>query len=516
MVISPYEYTGLAGGGLLYNDLPDTFGSTVGLRFGDTLYGYSGPYDPDVLRITVGNEGSYQFWIREFLVGTDIPPPTDWSGGTSVEILTAGGASLGFTRSYENDGRVTVHLTAGTYYLRVLGENAGNQYTLVADYLSADETIGVGEALRLNQWVADGLGFIGDSDHYALTTLVGRRYGVLLVSGGADIDGYVQRTSTLEPALRLQSTYGTPEQRFAMGTFTATGTAYAVAVTGTEPTDQSAYVLAASRITRLTAGNDEATVTTRVGWIEAGAGNDTLAAGRGISVLDGGDGNDVLVGGGYSGVLIGGRGDDLFYVFGEDTVIERSGQGNDTIIAAFDASLMNSPHVEALVLTGRAIYGQGSDRANILTGNDQANRLEGMAGDDRIFGGAGNDTIDGGRGADVIIGGAGRDQMDGGVDRATDVFVFYGAADSPRGTGRDTIVNFRAEDRIDLSALDASPDPGQQHLVFSALGARAGAVWTVAVTGGVMVRADVTGDRTPDLEILVQGVTSLGPDAFLL
>ena len=81
--------------------------------------------------------------------------------------------------------------------------------------------------------------------------------------------------------------------------------------------------------------------------------------------------------------LDGGKGDDTFYVNDPKTVvIERPGEGNDTIIVPFDYSLAGT-QVENLTLTGTtAVNATGNAANNILTGNAIANVLTGAAGDD--------------------------------------------------------------------------------------------------------------------------------------
>jgi Ca2+-binding RTX toxin-like protein len=82
-----------------------------------------------------------------------------------------------------------------------------------------------------------------------------------------------------------------------------------------------------------------------------------------------------------------------------DTVIEKAGEGIDTVMSSVTYAL--TANVENLTLTGAAaINGTGNSLDNVLIGNSASNTLTG---------GAGNDTIDGGRGADTMIGGLGND-----------------------------------------------------------------------------------------------------------
>jgi hypothetical protein len=87
----------------------------------------------------------------------------------------------------------------------------------------------------------------------------------------------------------------------------------------------------------------------------------------------------------------------------------------------------------------------GGNRADLLVGNEQDNSLVGGNGDDTILGGAGEERISGDAGVDWLDGGTDDDLLWGGADR--DIFVFSD------GYGTDTIMDFDADDVIDLRAL---------------------------------------------------------------
>ncbi|MEM9778500.1 MAG: fasciclin domain-containing protein [Pseudomonadota bacterium] len=93
--------------------------------------------------------------------------------------------------------------------------------------------------------------------------------------------------------------------------------------------------------------------------------------------------------------------------------------------------------------------GRGNDDIKGGTGNDTilggrgADTLAGNRGDDTILGGGGKDIIKGGKGEDTINGGANRDELRGGAD--ADTFIFE------MGGGRDLILDFASEDKIDVS-----------------------------------------------------------------
>lgn len=139
--------------------------------------------------------------------------------------------------------------------------------------------------------------------------------------------------------------------------------------------------------------------------IRANEGDDWVNGGQGADTLYGAGGADVLIGGTGADVLWGGRGDDILH----------GGKGRD-------------------VLNG----GVGDD---MLVGGHDNDRLNGRSGNDTLDGGHGFDTVNGGTGDDVLSGGGG-----------ADVFVFEGLS------GQDRIVDFGAEDRVDLR-FDWSIDP---------------------------------------------------------
>lgn len=159
--------------------------------------------------------------------------------------------------------------------------------------------------------------------------------------------------------------------------------------------------------------------------------------------------------------------------------------------------------------------GAGNDRLLGETGND---RLIGGTGNDRLLGAAGLDVLEGGSGADILEGGSGRDRMFAGLDASRDVFVFRARSDTAVGTQRDTVHQFRrGHDDIDLSAMDAHAGRGgNQAFAFSGTTAAAHSVWYVRHGDGVILRGDVTGNRTADFEIWVDDVARLAAGDLIL
>ncbi len=139
----------------------------------------------------------------------------------------------------------------------------------------------------------------------------------------------------------------------------------------------------------------------------------------------------------------------------------------------------------------------GDNNANRITGNDAHNT---------IYGNGGNDTISGGKGHDTIYGGAGLDR-----------FVFENAAT----IGWDTIKDFSAGDKIDVSQMDANSTlAGNQSFTF------VGKTW-LANAGDLgfyqdvarnctWVQGDLNGDKNYDFSIRVDGLVTFHASDFIL
>ncbi|MDR6788105.1 Ca2+-binding RTX toxin-like protein [Sphingomonas sp. BE138] len=164
------------------------------------------------------------------------------------------------------------------------------------------------------------------------------------------------------------------------------------------------------------------------------AGNDKLYGGAGDDRLDGGTGADTLVGG---------TGNDTYVVDDRgDKVVERAGEGVDTVYAKVDHTL--SDNVENLFLvtgatkgTGNALNNalNGTNAGDVLSGLDGDDVLKGYGGDDALFGGNGRDTLAGHEGSDYLDGGAGADVMEGGI--GNDTYVVDDAGDVVREFNSD-------------------------------------------------------------------------------
>jgi Ca2+-binding RTX toxin-like protein len=160
--------------------------------------------------------------------------------------------------------------------------------------------------------------------------------------------------------------------------------------------------------------------------LSGSSGNDRLSGGSGDDRLDGSTGFDTL---------LGGKGNDTFVVTQAETlIIEKAGEGNDTVeVQSLSYSLVATQNVENVY--GFLAYGQtlsGNDANNTISvalllspsWSSDSNYLFGLGGDDRIsgnelhdelHGGTGDDTLTGARGNDILNGGLGNDDLNGGM-----------------------------------------------------------------------------------------------------
>lgn len=201
---------------------------------------------------------------------------------------------------------------------------------------------------------------------------------------------------------------------------------------------------------------------------------ETLSAAGQIDVLIGLGGDDTLYGNNGGGFLYGGSGDDKLH----------GGTGSDKIYG-----------------------GSGSDH------------IFGDNGNDRLFGGSGVDMINGGNGSDLIVGGFGADNLTGGS--GSNVFKYLSVGDSTPSEF-DVITDFPAgANKVDLSTIDADVNSGgTRHFTTvtnsSTVTANQVTWFYDSGSGQTIVRADVTGDMTADLEIHLVGNVALHQSDFLM
>jgi Ca2+-binding RTX toxin-like protein len=145
-----------------------------------------------------------------------------------------------------------------------------------------------------------------------------------------------------------------------------------------------------------------ATATTLTAFRIGTSGDDILIGSDYSEMIWGEAGNDLLNGKGGKDLLVGGLGDDIYEADIYDTLVERAGEGNDTVRIDYHITLPLS--FENAELQGTAAWNAtGNAGDNRLTGNKGNNILTGLAGNDRLDGKAGNDILLGGTGSDVYI-----------------------------------------------------------------------------------------------------------------
>ncbi len=200
--------------------------------------------------------------------------------------------------------------------------------------------------------------------------------------------------------------------------------------------------------------------------IRGNDGDDRLIGGPGNDRLWGGSGNDILQGHELRelfvtqevNVMRGGKGDDVYIVQSlGDRVIEKAGQGADTVQTIIGYTLPDN--VENLLVFDSFLFD-----GDPLVGNSLDNRITGASfAYDTIFGLDGNDTLDGGgrvggfldggNGDDVLIQSYGESLGGAGAD----LFVAGGRGGNTSPEVPITVLDFNAAegDRIHIASQTA-------------------------------------------------------------
>ncbi len=457
---------------------------------------------------------------------------TDWIAvevvaGTSYSLnaRTAGNNSPYFALANFVDasgnllGPTFTATTSGTVYVEATGyasrqSDAAVRYTVgvasfADDFADNASTTGV---LAVGGTASGNIQAMQDSDWFRVDLVAGKSY-VFSATGGFlpptlalhDAEGVVVSAGNVFTA-QQSGTYFLAATGFLNGAYTVRAVEYADDYLDYDAT--SGRFLSAPNYS----GNGE-TVTgdgaandlsggLKDDYLQGGAGDDRLAGARGNDLLDGGTGADRMVGG---------VGDDSYVVdHRDDRLIEKAGQGYDTVNASIDYVL--GKEVEALTLTG------AGDLKGV--GNALHNRIEGNAGDNRLEGGAGDDLLAGGAGNDVLLGGEGKDTLFGGL--GADRFQFGPGETGATLATADMIMDFShaQRDRIVLSGIDAvSTAAGDQ--AFSYIGAAAfsgvaGQLRLETAGSDTMVYGDVNGDSVADVAIRLAGHHTLVAADFVL
>jgi Ca2+-binding RTX toxin-like protein len=224
--------------------------------------------------------------------------------------------------------------------------------------------------------------------------------------------------------------------------------------------------------------------------ISALESDDYLDGAGGADKLFGGDGSDFLVGGAGLDQMDGGAGDDVFGVdVRGDQVIERAGEGYDTVYATGSYALAAGQAVEVLST------GDWASTASVeLFGNELGNRIYGNAGGNLLIGGGGADYLAGLGGDDAyyVDGGDVVDEaMGGGFD------IVYVTADFVLG-GSSSVEILSAADQAGTAGLSLAGSDAAQ-VVYGNAGAnlldgRGGADLLIGLTGDDSYGIDDAGD----------------------
>ncbi|HJT90418.1 MAG TPA: Ig-like domain-containing protein, partial [Mycobacterium sp.] len=204
---------------------------------------------------------------------------------------------------------------------------------------------------------------------------------------------------------------------------------------------------------------------------------------------------------------------NMTYTSGVPATVDTSGDstlegdsGDNALAGGAGTDTVSYEHATAGVTVSLAVtsaqntVGAGTDTLTgfeNLTGSSFDDALTGSSSDNVLMGLAGNDVLVGGAGADVLTGGSGGDR-----------FVFNEISDSSPD-GADVITDFvHGTDTIDLSAIDAntssSGDQAFTNLIQSMSVFDHGVSWFES-NGNTIVQADVNGNTTADLTIVLTG-----------
>jgi Ca2+-binding RTX toxin-like protein len=265
------------------------------------------------------------------------------------------------------------------------------------------------------------------------------------------------------------------------------------------------------------------------------SGSFAIFAGAGTDILTGGGGND----GFFFGEGRFNAGDRVNGGGGADNQVALRGDFSGASAITVGAGQLTAIQTVALVSSQDARYGLPGDPSFSYTLTFQngatpgtvqltvtgaglvagevlvANGAQEATNAFRFIGGAGADQLTGGAGGDTFFGGLGADQMVGNL--GVDTFVYTDIAQSTTLV-TDVIGQFRSNDLIDLSAIDADTNAdGNQDFTFIGSQAFSGAAGELRVVsrGGqdFDVLADTNGDGVADFAILITGAIQGAPAA---
>ncbi|MBD2439666.1 DVUA0089 family protein [Nostoc sp. FACHB-110] len=226
-------------------------------------------------------------------------------------------------------------LSAGQYFVRVLGVNGATNYTLTSNFVSPsqdpDDTIAevanrTANIKSLGQFVDFTMNPQNDTDLVKFTVSAGQRVGFDVDSrNGSSLNTYLRIFNSSGTQLAANNDGSAPGEAssqfsYLAYTFTQAGTYYV----GVSLSPNSNYnpVTGLGDVNGSGATGEYRLTLNDLGRVFTGdATNNSIAGGSGNDSLNGAGGNDTITGGGGNDVLIGGTGNDLLV----------GGAGNDTL-----------------------------------------------------------------------------------------------------------------------------------------------------------------------------------------
>lgn len=388
-------------------DIKGTSGvdSLVGTAFTETIFGYGGNDTLDGKGgsdIMIGGTGNDTYYVND-------------AGDVVTEATNQGTDTVSASVSVTLSANVENLILTGSSNLNGTGNALNNQLTGNAGRNTL--TGGAGNDVLDGKGGADTMiGGAGDDAYY------------VDMSSDVVTEATNQGTDTVYSKVNL-TLANNIENLVLIGSQAVRGTGNALAnsITGTSANDSLWGE----------DGNDTLLGENGADKLYGGAGADTLKGGAGNDTLDGGEGEDRLEGG---------TGNDTYYYNSGDTIVEKAGEGIDTIYSSSSILLLAS-NVENIVLIGsQAFMAFGNALDNGLTGSSTSEIFFGGDGNDSLYGEGGNDHLIGEEGADRLYGGAGNDELDGG--EGADRLEGGDGNDTLRGgKGKDTLIGGLGDDR---------------------------------------------------------------------
>jgi Ca2+-binding RTX toxin-like protein len=392
----------------------------------------------------------YDKWTDEILYKTDYDQATNkFSNGTTLINIE----NVKFSTSNDFRG-CNVHIVR-VEDLTVFSRNYGDYFNIDLTALTAGITL----TARF-----DGYGRIDFGGTHLTLAEDKRSYAGVLFKGTSGDDIVSLTDAKINVILRnLDGGAGFDT----LGVHLAANGQFLVAEDGTITSTTGTYVNferfniavdGAGSVVSLGGADDTITVSDAGGGANdlfGGGGADVMTGATGADTLRGGDGDDRLSGGGGDDLLNGGLGDDTFDGGDGIDTAGYDGATSGVVVSLLKSGAQDTKGAGTDTLIGiENVY--GTEFKDKLIGDANANTLRGREGDDLLKGGAGNDRLEGGPGADRLAGGKG-----------ADTFAFMKLTDISL-TGLDRITDLRHTDgdRIDLSNIDLSKDPGDQFFTF--------------------------------------------------